>query len=81
MKEPAFWFLARASGFTAYLLITASMIAGLVLKSRPFGAKLKAPIALDVHRFITTLALGGDRRPRAHARRRRDRRDHASETS
>ena len=51
MKEQAFWFLARASGFTAYLLITASMIAGLILKSRPFGAKLKAPIALDVHRF------------------------------
>jgi predicted ferric reductase len=57
MREQTFWFLARASGFTAYLLITASMIAGLVLKSRPFGAALKAPIALDVHRFITTLAL------------------------
>jgi DMSO/TMAO reductase YedYZ heme-binding membrane subunit len=57
MKDQTFWFLARASGFTAYLLITASMLAGLVLKSRPFGAKLKAPIALDVHRFITTLAL------------------------
>ena len=57
MKEQTFWFLARASDFTAYLLITASMIAGLVLKSRPFGAKLKAPIALDVHRFITTLSL------------------------
>ncbi len=57
MKEQTFWFLARASGFTAYLLIAASMVAGIVLKSRPFGAKLKAPIALDVHRFITTLAL------------------------
>jgi len=57
MKTETFWFLARASGFTAYLLIAASMIAGIVLKSRPFGAKLKAPIALDVHRFITTLAL------------------------
>lgn len=57
MKDQTFWFLARASGFTAYLLITASMIAGLVLKSRPFGTKLKAPIALDVHRFVTTLAL------------------------
>ena len=57
MREQTFWLLARASGFTAYLLITASMIAGLVLKSRPFGAALKAPIALDVHRFITTLAL------------------------
>jgi sulfoxide reductase heme-binding subunit YedZ len=57
MKEQAFWFVARASGFTAYLLITASMVAGLVVKSRPFGAKLKAASALDVHRFVTTLAL------------------------
>ena len=57
MNSEIFWFLARASGITAYLLIAASMIAGIVLKSRPFGAALKAPIALDVHRFITTLAL------------------------
>ena len=57
MNTELFWFLARASGITAYLLIAASMIAGIVLKSRPFGAALKAPIALDVHRFITTLAL------------------------
>ena len=57
MKDQTFWFLARASGLTAYLLITASMIAGLVVKSRPFGARLKAASALDVHRFITTLAL------------------------
>lgn len=57
MNEQLFWFLARASGITAYLLISAAMIAGIVLKSRPFGAALKAPIALDVHRFITTLAF------------------------
>ena len=57
MNSEIFWFLARASGITAYLLISASMIAGIVLKSRPFGAALKAPIALDVHRFITSLAL------------------------
>ena len=57
MNTEIFWFLARASGITGYLLIAASMIAGIVLKSRPFGAALKPPIALDVHRFITTLAL------------------------
>ena len=43
------------------------MIAGIVLKSRPFGAALKAPVALDVHRFITTLGSRGDRRARARA--------------
>ena len=58
MKDPTFWILARASGMTAYLLITASMIAGLVVKSRPFGAAVKAASAVDVHRFLTSLALG-----------------------
>ena len=62
MNGEIFWFVARASGITAYLLISASMIAGIVLKSRPFGAALKAPIALDVHRFITTLALAAIKR-------------------
>jgi cytochrome b561 len=56
MRDQAFWLIARASGFTAYLLITASMVAGLVVKSRPFAA-LKPPAALDVHRFIASLAL------------------------
>ena len=40
MNEQLFWFLARASGITAYLLISAAMIAGIVLKSRPIGAAL-----------------------------------------
>ena len=34
--DPTFWLLARASGLTAYALLTASVLAGLVLKSRPF---------------------------------------------
>jgi predicted ferric reductase len=58
MKDPTFWILARASGLTAYVLITVSMLAGLVVKSRPFGAKLKAASAVDAHRFLTSLALG-----------------------
>ena len=35
------------------------MIAGLVVKSRPFGTAVKPASAIDVHRFVTTLALGG----------------------
>ena len=34
--DPTYWMLARATGLTAYLLLTTSVIAGLVLKSRPF---------------------------------------------
>jgi methionine sulfoxide reductase heme-binding subunit len=58
VKDPTFWILARASGLTAYVLLTASMLAGLVVKSRPFGRALKAAAATDTHRFLTLLALG-----------------------
>jgi sulfoxide reductase heme-binding subunit YedZ len=58
VKDPTFWILARASGLTAYVLLSASMLAGLVVKSRPFGRALKAAAATDTHRFLTLLALG-----------------------
>ncbi len=58
MKDPTFWILARASGLTAYVLLTFSMLAGLVVKSRPFGRAVKAAAVVDVHRFLTLLALG-----------------------
>lgn len=58
MRDPTFWILARATGFTAYVLLAASMLAGLVLKSRPFGRALKAAAVTDTHRFLTLLALG-----------------------
>lgn len=57
MKDPTFWILARASGLTAYALLTLSMLAGLVVKSRPFGRTLKAASATDTHRFLSLLAL------------------------
>ena len=58
MKDPTFWILARASGVTAYVLLTASMLAGLVVKSRPVGARVRAAAVTDTHRFLTLLALG-----------------------
>jgi predicted ferric reductase len=56
--DPTFWLLARASGLTAYLLLTGSVLAGLVVKSRPFGRAVKAASATDVHRFLAQLGLG-----------------------
>ena len=56
-SDPTFWLLARASGFTAYLLLTASVLAGLVLKSRPFRS-LKPAAVTDTHRFLAMLGLG-----------------------
>lgn len=56
--DPTFWLLARASGLTAYVLVTASVLAGLVLKSKPFGRAVKAASVMDVHRFLASLGLG-----------------------
>jgi len=58
VKDPTFWILARASGLTAYVLLTLSMLAGLTVKSRPFGRALRAATATDAHRFLSLLALG-----------------------
>ncbi len=57
-QDPTFWILARAAGLTAYLLLTASVLVGLVVKSKPFGRALRAATAVDVHRTLALLALG-----------------------
>ena len=56
--DPTFWILARASGLTAYLLLTASVLAGLLVKARPFGKAVNPAKATDVHRFLSVLGLG-----------------------
>lgn len=56
--DPTFWILARAGGIAAYVLLTASVLAGLVVKSRPFGRALKAATATDLHRTLAVLGLG-----------------------
>ena len=55
-SDPTFWLLARASGLTAYTLLTASVLAGLVVKSRPFRS-LKRAAVTDTHRFLALLGL------------------------
>ena len=48
--DPTFWLLARASGLTAYGLLTSAVLAGLLLKARPFGAAVKPATAVEVTR-------------------------------
>ena len=55
--DPTFWLLARTTGFTAYLLLTTSILVGLVLKSRPFRS-LRPAAVTDTHRFLAMLGLG-----------------------
>ena len=56
--DPSVWYLARASGLLAYALLTASVLAGLVLKARPFDGLLRPAAVADLHRFVALLALG-----------------------
>jgi sulfoxide reductase heme-binding subunit YedZ len=56
--DPTFWILARAAGFAAYLLLTAAVLAGLVVKTRPFGRALRAATVTDLHRTLALLGLG-----------------------
>ena len=56
--DPSFWILSRATGLTTYVLLTVAVVAGLVLKSRPFGAALRPAAVTDVHRFLSLVSLG-----------------------
>ena len=55
--DPTFWLLARASGITAYVMLTLSVLAGLVLKSRPFSS-LRPAAVTDLHRALAMLGRG-----------------------
>jgi hypothetical protein len=55
--DPTFWLLARAAGLTAYVLLTSSVLAGLVLKSRP-TRRLRAASVADVHKTLALAGLG-----------------------
>ena len=55
--DPTFWLLARASGMAAYVVLTASVLAGLTVKARPFGRSVKAASVVDVHRTFALLGL------------------------
>jgi predicted ferric reductase len=58
VKDPTFWILARASGLTAYVLLTLSVLVGLTVKSKPFGKTVHLPTVTDLHRFLALLGLG-----------------------
>ncbi len=57
MSTPTIWLVARASGFLAYGLIAASVLAGLLLKARPFGRRVRGATAMEIHRTLSFLGL------------------------
>jgi len=56
--DPTFWILARSAGFAAYAMLTASVLAGIVVKSRPFGRAVRAATMTDLHRTLALLGVG-----------------------
>jgi DMSO/TMAO reductase YedYZ heme-binding membrane subunit len=57
-ETKSFWYLSRAAGFVAYLLLWGSVVWGLLLSSKIGQGKLRPPALLDAHRFLSYVALG-----------------------
>lgn len=56
--SPWFWYLSRASGFVAYLLLWASVVWGLLLSTGTGRRMLRPPLLLDAHQFLSTAGVG-----------------------
>lgn len=54
---PVVWVTNRAAGILALFLLTLSMVAGLVLKTRPFGRLVRNISAIELHRALTIASL------------------------
>ena len=51
------WYLSRSTGIVAWALLAMSVLWGLALSTRALGRKPSAPWLLDVHRFLSGLAI------------------------
>lgn len=54
----SFWYLSRASGFVAYLLLWGSVVWGLLLSTGIGRRWMKPPHLLEVHQFLSAVAVG-----------------------
>jgi sulfoxide reductase heme-binding subunit YedZ len=52
-----FWYLSRAAGFTAYLLLFVSVALGIAIGTRLADRIAKRNVIFDLHRFATIMAL------------------------
>ncbi|MDP9237225.1 MAG: ferric reductase-like transmembrane domain-containing protein [Chloroflexota bacterium] len=52
-----FWYLSRAAGFTAYLLLFVSVALGISMGTRLIERVVRRNTVFDLHRFTTLLAL------------------------
>ena len=54
----SFWYLSRASGFVAYVLLWGSVVWGLLLSTGTGRRWVRPPQLLDAHQFLSTAAVG-----------------------
>jgi len=54
----SFWYLSRASGFVAYVLLWGSVVWGLLISTGIGRAWMRPPLLLDAHQFFSTLSVG-----------------------
>ena len=54
----SFWYLSRASGFVAYLLLWGSVVWGLLLSTGIGRAWIRSPQLLDAHQFLSAVGVG-----------------------
>lgn len=52
------WYITRAAGIIAYLLLWLSTVWGLVIPSKIFGEVMAGDFIFDFHQFISLLSLG-----------------------
>ncbi|HUV28902.1 MAG TPA: hypothetical protein VMW34_16190 [Anaerolineales bacterium] len=57
-SDQAMWYLTRAAGMIAYLLLWLSTAWGLAIPSKLFGKVLSGDFTFDFHKFISLLSLG-----------------------
>lgn len=57
MSSQVWWYTARATGITAWVLVAASVLWGMALSTRALGTRVKGPWLTDLHRFLGGLAV------------------------
>lgn len=56
MNEQFWWFLTRSSGIVAWVLLTAAVLFGLIVRTKVGASPARPPWWLDLHRFLGGLA-------------------------
>lgn len=57
-RVQAFWYVTRAAGLIAYMLLWLSMVWGLAVSSKIFDGALHRAMTYDFHQFLSLLAIG-----------------------